>query len=49
MIYGPISKDHLDINFFEWKVEMEFLLRDKGLYKVTMGTEVEPNATVDKN
>ena len=31
-------------NFFEWKVEMEILLREKGLYRVTMATEAEPNA-----
>ena len=35
-------------NFFEWKVEKEILLREKGLYRVTMATEVEPNAVVEK-
>ena len=35
-------------NFFEWKDEMEILLRAKGLYRVTMETEVEPIATVEK-
>ena len=35
-------------NFFEWKVEMEILLREKGLYRVTMATEVEPNAAAEK-
>ena len=35
-------------NLFEWKDEMEILLRKKGLYRVTMATEVEPNATVEK-
>ena len=35
-------------NLFEWKDEMKILLRVKGLYKVTMATEVEPNATVEK-
>ena len=35
-------------NFFEWKAEMEILLRSKGLYKVTMETEVEPNAAAEK-
>ena len=35
-------------NFFEWKVEMEILLREKGLYRVTMATEVEPNAAKEK-
>ena len=31
-------------NYFEWKAEMEILLRVKGLYRVTMATEAEPNA-----
>ena len=35
-------------NFFEWKAEMEILLRAKGLYRVTMATEAEPNAAADK-
>ena len=35
-------------NFFEWKDEMEVLLSEKGLYKVTMETKVEPNAVVEK-
>ena len=35
-------------NFFEWKAEMEILLRAKGLYRVTMVTEVDPNAAAEK-
>ena len=35
-------------NLFEWKAEMEILLRDKGLYKVTMVTEAKPNAAIEK-
>ena len=35
-------------NFFEWKAEVEILLRAKGLYKVTMETEAEPNAAAEK-
>ena len=35
-------------NFFEWKVEMEILLRDKGLYRVTMEIEAEYNAAAEK-
>ena len=35
-------------NFFEWKDEMEILLREKGIYMVTMENEVEPNATAEK-
>ena len=35
-------------NLFNWKAEMVIQLRDKGLYRVTMGTEVEPNSAVEK-
>ena len=35
-------------NLFEWKVEMEILLREKGLYRLTMATEAEPNAAAKK-
>ena len=35
-------------NFFEWKVEMEIFLREKGIYRVTMATEVDPNASAEK-
>ena len=35
-------------NFFKLKAEMVIQLRAKGLFKVTMGTEVEPNSTVEK-
>ena len=35
-------------NFFDWKAEMVIQLRAKGLFKVTMGTEVEPNSVVEK-
>ena len=31
-------------NLFEWKDEMEIFLREKGIYRVTMATEVDPNA-----
>ena len=34
--------------FFEWKAEMKILLREKCLYRVTMATEVEPNAAAEK-
>ena len=34
--------------FFEWKAEMVIQLRAKGLFRVTMGTEVEPNSAVEK-
>ena len=32
-------------NLFEWKAEMEILLREKGLYRVTMATKAEPYGT----
>ena len=35
-------------NLFEWKAEMEILLRTKGIYRVTMETEVDPNAATEK-
>ena len=35
-------------NLFEWKSEMEILLREKGIYRVTIETEVEPNAAAEK-
>ena len=35
-------------NLFEWKSEMEILLRVKCLYRVTMATEAEPNAATEK-
>ena len=36
-------------NLFDWKVEMVIQLRAKGIYRVTMGTEVEPNSVVEKS
>ena len=35
-------------NHFEWKAEMVIHLRSKFLYRVTMGTETEPNSIVEK-
>ena len=35
-------------NFFEWKSEMEIFLRPKGLYRVTMETDLEPNEAAEK-
>ena len=34
--------------FFDWKEKMVIQLRAKGIYRVTMGTEVEPNSVVEK-
>ena len=36
-------------NYFEWKEETVIQLRLKGLYRVTMGTKVEPNSIVEKS
>ena len=35
-------------NFFEWKEEMEILLIEKGIYRVNMVIESEPNAAAKK-
>ena len=35
-------------NLFEWKEKMEKLLREKGLYRVTMEIEADPNAAIEK-
>ena len=35
-------------NLFNWKEEMVIQLRSKGLYRVTMGIEMEPSSVVDK-
>ena len=35
-------------NLLEWKDEMEILLREKGPYRVTMDTKVEPNVATEK-
>ena len=35
-------------NLFEWKDEMEILLRAKGIYRVTMATKGDPNAAAKK-
>ena len=35
-------------NFFEWKAEMEILLREEDIYRVTMETEADPNAAAEK-
>jgi hypothetical protein len=35
-------------NYFEWNPKVEFLLRSKGLYRITMGIEIEPTSNIDK-
>ena len=47
-----MEQDHIlltPFNLFEWKEEMLIQLRYKGLYRVTMGTEVEPNFAMEKS
>ena len=39
---------HTPFNYFEWKVKMVIQLRSKGLYRVTMGTENNPNSVEEK-
>jgi hypothetical protein len=36
-------------NYFEWKPKIELLLRSKGLYRVTIGTEVEHTSSIEKS
>ena len=36
-------------NYFEWKAEMVIQMRSKGLYRVTMGTDTNPNFVVEKD
>ena len=35
-------------NFHQWRGDMEIQLSSRGLYRVTMNTEEEPNHVVDK-
>ena len=35
-------------NYFKWKTKISLLLRSKGLYQVTMGTEKELTAAAEK-
>ena len=30
-------------NYFQWKSHMEYLLRSKGLYRITLGTKYAPD------
>ena len=49
---AKIEENHVFLtpfNYFEWKTDMVIQLRAKGLYRVTMGTEVEPNSAVENS
>ena len=35
-------------NYYEWKSKIEIILCNKGLYRVTMALEIEPNPIVEK-
>ena len=35
-------------NLFKWNSKMEILLREKGIYRVTMATEANTNAAAEK-
>ena len=35
-------------NYYECKSKVEILLHNKGLYRVTMALEIEPNALAEK-
>ena len=35
-------------NYHEWKAKIEILLCKKGIYRVTMGLEIDPNSIVEK-
>ena len=55
-ISSPLAQEEMEathifltpLKLFDWKVEMVNQLRAKGIYRVTMGTEVEPNSAVEK-
>ena len=52
LVQAEMEENHIfltPINYFKWKVEMVIQLLSKGLYRVTMGTEVEPNSVVEKS
>ena len=36
------------VNYYEWKSKIEILLRNIGLYKVTMALEIDPNGVFEK-
>ena len=55
-ISSPLVREEMEathillthFKFFDWKEEMVIQLRPKGLYRVTMGIEVEPNSAIEK-
>src|SRR5277367_760021 len=47
-ISQPTKVSLTPFNYFEWKTDITLLLRSKGLYRVTMGTETEPTSAAEK-
>ena len=47
-ISQPTKVTLTPFNYFKWKTNITLLLRSKGLYRVTMGTETEPTSTAKK-
>ena len=37
------------LNYLDWRDDMHIVLHNKGLYKVTMGKEVEPQHPLEKS
>ena len=35
-------------NYHQWKEDIEISLCSKGIYRVTMGTDIDPNAVIEK-
>ena len=35
-------------NYHQWKEDIEISLHSKGLFRVTMGMEIDPNAVIEK-
>jgi hypothetical protein len=36
-------------NYFEWKKKIEIFLIGRGLYRLTMDTEIEPTLAIEKS
>ena len=47
-ISQPTKVTLTPFNYFEWKTDITLLLRSRGLYRVTMGTETEPTSAAEK-
>ena len=36
-------------NYLDWRVDMQIVLRNKGIYRVTMGREVQPQQPLENS